>query len=86
MKAKDLPMHNLNHKVLLKRTCRECDKESEISVKFVDHASWFGGMDIQDAFPYLTSAERDLIQTGYCNGCYGDIAAIFDKEEPEEEG
>jgi len=84
MKAKDLPIHNPNHMVLLKRKCRECDKESEITVKFKDHAAWFGGMNIQDAFPYLSVADRELIKTGLCDGCYDAIASIFDKEEPEE--
>lgn len=83
-KVKDLPMHNPNHMVLLKRTCRECGKKNEISVKFKDHAAWFGGMNIQEAFPYLSVAERELIQTGFCNECYDAVCAIFDKEESEE--
>jgi hypothetical protein len=58
--------------------CRVCDTKHVVMVTDVDVADWQGGKFIQDAFPYLTVDERELIMSQTCGSCW-------DKRFPEME-
>jgi hypothetical protein len=49
-----------------------------MDVKMVDLAAYEDGALIQDAFPYLTSGQRELILTGISDEMWGDM---FNDEE-----
>ena len=50
-----------------------------IDVKVVDLAAYEDGALIQDAFPYLTIGQRELILTGISDEMWGDM--FGDEEE-----
>lgn len=56
--------------------CRVCDTKHTVMVTDVDVADWQGGKFAQDAFPYLTADERELIMSQTCGVCW-------DKQFPE---
>lgn len=55
-------------------TCPICTKEQPtFTVNARDHDAWLHGSLIQDAFPYLTAEERELLVSGTCDPCWSDI-------------
>lgn len=63
--------------------CRICKKDFALKVKKEDHTDYISnGKLIQNAFPYLTAGERELIITEICETCFDDI--FKEGEEPEE--
>lgn len=50
--------------------CFCCDLEFPIDVKASDIVKYQEGVHIQVAFPYLTSAERELLISGTCGPCF----------------
>lgn len=61
--------------------CVFCDNEFVVEVDNGDYRNWKSGTHIQDAMPYLTPDERELLITGTCGPCW-DIE-IPDDEETE---
>lgn len=51
-------------------TCRSCGRRFEIQFEFEDYENWCNGTLIQDAFPYLTADERELLKTQTCGLCW----------------
>jgi len=60
------------------KTCVMCGTTHEIRVKTADYRRWRQGAYIQDAMPYLTANEREILMSGICSTC-------FDALYPEEE-
>ena len=60
-----------------KITCRMCATTHTLLVTDVDVTNWRNGAFVQDAFPYLSADERELILSQSCGPCY-------DKMFPEE--
>mgnify|MGYP000954698888 CR=1 FL=1 len=60
------------------KTCVMCGTTHEIRVKTADYRRWRQGAYIQDAMPYLTANEREILMSGICRTC-------FDALYPEEE-
>lgn len=62
-------------------TCPSCKKESILEVNKDNLDSFmipskeppFLPMKAQDAFPYLSRDERELLISGYCNDCWNKI-------------
>jgi hypothetical protein len=50
-----------------------------IDVKMIDMAAYEDGALIQDAFPYLTTGQRELMLTGISDEMWGDM--FGDEEE-----
>ena len=50
--------------------CKYCDYEETISVAQADYRAWHNGKFIQDAFPYLTAGQRELMLSNTCNDCW----------------
>ena len=58
--------------------CYICKKEYELEVKPADVKCFNEGAHVQDAFPYLTAGERELILSRTCNTCFD---KMFEEED-----
>jgi len=53
------------------KTCIICGEKRRIIVNPKDFESWFrGDKAIQDAFPYLSEDEREMILCNMCSKCW----------------
>jgi len=50
--------------------CHMCDKEHTVEVFEEDYHRWEAGELIQDAMPYLSAGERELLISGTCESCF----------------
>lgn len=53
--------------------CVDCGKDHNIKLCIDDLKKWQKGALIQNALPYLSSAERELIISGICGKCFDKI-------------
>ncbi len=61
-------------------TCRVCKNQVEMQVHAEDVAAWENGELIQNAMPYLSADEREVLISGTCGPCFdkmfgGDVAS-----------
>ena len=54
----------------ISRTCRSCGESISLMVNGQDVVDWQGGKYIQDAMPYLSADERELLISGTCGPCF----------------
>lgn len=54
-------------------TCPFCGRTSSIIVKASDYFDWQDGTLAQDAFPYLSASEREMLISGICLTCWDDM-------------
>ena len=50
--------------------CPLCGAIQEIAINHADYEAWQAGTLAQEAFPYLTSEQREALQTGICTPCW----------------
>lgn len=50
--------------------CTVCKNILVLEVNSEDLESWKAGELIQNAMPYLTAGERELLKTGICGECF----------------
>ena len=50
--------------------CRLCRKHYDLLVDLDDVRSWMDGVYIQDAMPYLSAGERELLISHTCDDCW----------------
>ena len=50
--------------------CPICGKENEIEVNMEDYFDWQNGKLVQNAFPYLSADEREMLISGICPKCW----------------
>lgn len=62
----------------LKCKCQICDYDENIMVHKQDYADWQNGELIQEAFPYLSDSQREIMMSSVCGEC-------FDKMFPPED-
>lgn len=56
------------------KNCLICNKPYTVKIDYSDWLNYkFGRVLIQDAFPYLTPDEQDIITTGICPSCWNDM-------------
>ena len=61
----------INHKeVCVFTTCPFCGHENEVEVNHMDYLDWQNGELAQDAFPYLSANEREMLISGCCPRCW----------------
>ena len=53
--------------------CLHCNEDYTLCVNAQDIVDWSGGVMVQEAFPYLDSAERELLISETCGGCRNKI-------------
>ena len=51
-------------------TCNKCKNQVEMAVNVDDYTSWENGELIQNAMPYLTADEREVLISGVCGTCF----------------
>ena len=54
----------------IKFQCRVCGAPATLKVGGEDYARWQWGQVAQDAFPYLTPAEREWFISETCESCW----------------
>ena len=50
--------------------CNRCGDTHTVKIHATDIAAWHDGELIQDAMPYLSAAERELLISGMCDPCF----------------
>ena len=51
-------------------TCRVCKNQVEMQVHIEDVTAWENGELIQNAMPYLSADEREVLISGTCGPCF----------------
>ena len=64
-------------------TCVHCKREYVLKVRFEDYLLYDmpNRPHIQDIFPYLTPAERELLISKTCDECWQKMFSFLDDEE-----
>jgi hypothetical protein len=74
-----IKMVKINYKeVCVITQCPFCGRGNEIEVNEADYWDWDDGMLAQDAFPYLSADEREMLISGICPTCWD---SMFGGEE-----
>ena len=55
---------------VLEIQCRKCGRLVDVFVNMDDFYAWQDGKLIQDALPYLTPDEREIIMSNICGPCF----------------
>jgi hypothetical protein len=78
-KGKEVKQMKTNKKeVIVITSCPFCGHANEIAVNEADYWDWQDGALIQNAFPYLSAEEREMLISGACPACWD---AMFSDEE-----
>lgn len=65
--------------------CPICHHANEIMVNEEDYFAWaFDGELVQNAFPYLTADEREMLISGICPKCWEKTFGNSDEEEDDD--
>ena len=71
----------INYKeVTVVTRCPFCGCGNFVEVNENDYDDWQDGAHAQDAFPYLSADEREMLISGICPTCW---ARMFGEEEEE---
>ena len=62
---------------ILPVVCEECGEVFDIAVDFEDFLNWREGELAQNAFPYLTASERELLLSQTCGDCWDEMYAVI---------
>lgn len=62
------------------KPCPSCHKVGRVLVQEDDFYKWQQGMLIQEAFPYLTPDEREMLITGYDKKCWEDLFMFLEED------
>lgn len=64
--------------------CPQCGKSTEIEVQAVDLRRYNQGAHIQEAFPYLSAADRERLLSGICGDCF-DTLFLYTEEDLDDD-
>ena len=76
---------NYHEVCIVTRPCPFCGHFHEVEVNDMDYLDWKDGELIQNAFPYLSASERELLVSGICPTCWDKMFKTDDDEDYEEE-
>ena len=68
-------------KILVGNRCSICGKMNKVEVYKKDFEAWQNGVLIQNAMPYLSAEERELLITGTCSECWDKMWGEPDEDE-----
>lgn len=72
--------------IRLVNTCPFCGKSVSVWVNEVDYYDWQDGELAQNAFPYLTAEQREVLISGICPTCWdGMFGSADDEEDPDDD-
>ena len=63
--------------------CVQCKETQSITVENEDLANWHNGELIQDAMPYLSADEREVLISGTCGPCFDKMIGGDEASEDE---
>lgn len=76
----------INYKeITITTTCPFCGHTNEVAANEADYWDWQDGALVQDAFPYLTADEREMLVSGICPTCWEKTFGDSDEEEEDPE-
>ena len=77
-------MNERNYEIRV--TCVHCKREFVLMVRVQDYLLFDmpNRPHIQDIFPYLTPAERELLISHTCQECWNKMFSFLDEEEVDE--
>ena len=67
-----------HHEVTVVTSCPFCGHFQEVEVNEIDYLDWIDGELAQNAFPYLTPDERELLISGICPTCWNQMFSAED--------
>ncbi len=53
--------------------CNRCKGQVEMQVQAEDYEAWENGELIQNAMPYLSADEREVLISGMCGPCFDNL-------------
>lgn len=65
---------------IISKLCDECERSIDLEVHVNDYRKYLGGAFVQDAFPYLSEGDRELLISGICGECFDNMFGNFDEE------
>lgn len=75
-------MEKINHREYkIITSCPFCGHADAVFVNEDDYWDWQDGVLVQDAFPYLSANEREMLISGCCSQCWD---KMFPSEQEEE--
>jgi len=75
----------INYKeVIIVTTCPFCGKANFIEVNEADYLDWSDGKLAQDAFPYLSADEREMLISGICPTCWDSMFGSDEEPDPDD--
>lgn len=61
----------MSNKAQIVQSCLECGDPVAMEVNESDLDRWLSGKElVQDAFPYLTADQREILISGICGKCF----------------
>lgn len=58
------------HEICVVTQCPFCGRGNDVEVNEMDYLDWDDGKMAQDAFPYLSADEREMLISGCCPQCW----------------
>ena len=78
-------MVKINYKEICVVTyCPFCGHAHEVEVNEVDYWDWQDGVLAQNAFPYLSADEREMLISGICPTCWDTMFGSDEEPDPED--
>lgn len=72
-------------KITVETYCPMCHQFHYVEVNERDFYAWQSGKLAQDAFPYLTAEEREMLISGICSDCWDKMFGEEEEEDWDEE-
>ena len=70
-----------NDAVLVGSGCPICGKFHEVMVSEADYYNWQDGELAQNAFPYLSAEEREILISGICPTCWDKMFPVQEEDD-----
>lgn len=78
-------MVKINYKeVCVVTACPFCGHANEVEVNEMDYLDWQDGELAQNAFPYLSADEREMLISGICSNCWNKYFGSDEESDPDE--
>jgi len=78
-------MKRINYKeVCVVTRCPFCGRGNEVEVNESDYWDWQDGELVQNAFPYLSADEREMLISGICPTCWDKMFGSDEEPDPDD--
>jgi hypothetical protein len=78
-------MMKINYKeVCVVTACPFCGHAHEVEVNEMDYWDWQDGELAQNAFPYLSADEREMLISGICPTCWDEMFGSGEEPDPDD--